>query len=453
MASPQKIITRFAPSPTGLFHIGSARTALFSYLYARRHGGEMILRIEDTDRARSKPEFEKDILENLSWLGIRHEKMYRQSERGGIYQKHIQKLLDSGAAFVSDEKNDDGAPSRVIRFKNPRRVVTFTDAIRGEISVDTTELGDFVIAKALQEPIFHAAVVIDDAEMLITHVIRGEDHIYNTPRQILIQEALGFPRPVYAHIPLILDTDRSKLSKRKGTAVSVSQYREEGYLPEAIVNFLALLGWSPGEGDTREFFTMDELAGLFSLEHTQKSGAIFNTEKLDWMNREYMKKLPREELKALLASFLPAHLAAHASLPIFNRVLSTLLERIHKAGDMKTLAEAGDLQYFFEPPEYETQKLAWKDESLASTLQNIDKIINILQKTESDAFVSAESVKALMWDFATRAGRGSVLWPMRVALSGKERSPDPFILATILGKDETIKRLRYARDTLAAKEP
>ena len=203
----QKIITRFPPSPTGNFHVGSARTALFNFLFARKNNGKFILRIEDTDKARSKKEFEDDIFESLEWLGLKYDEFYRQSDRGKIYRTYIEKILDDGSIYEDEDK--------IIRFKNPNKKVKFNDLVRGEIEFDTTELKDFIIAKSVDEPLYHLAVVIDDFESNITHVIRGEDHISNTPRQILIQEAIGAPRPIYAHLPLILAPDRSKLSKRK----------------------------------------------------------------------------------------------------------------------------------------------------------------------------------------------------------------------------------------------
>src|SRR3989344_5846621 len=240
------VVTRFPPSPTGYFHIGSARTALFNYLFATHTGGVMSLRFEDTDKARSKKEYEDDILSGLEWLGLTYTKpeIFRQSERTPIYQKYLKKLLDSGAAYEAEPGTDDPG-KKVIRFKNPGTSVTFHDLIRGNVSFETAELKDFVIAKSVDEPLYNFAVVIDDYETGVTHVMRGEDHISNTPRQILMLEALGFKRPEYAHIPLILAPDRSKLSKRHGS-VAVSEYKRMGFLPEAFVNYLALLGWNPG---------------------------------------------------------------------------------------------------------------------------------------------------------------------------------------------------------------
>lgn len=286
------VVTRFPPSPTGNLHIGGARTALFNYIFAKQTGGQFILRIEDTDKERSKPEYEQEIRDGLLWLGIIPDASYRQSERTDIYQKHLDTLIKSGAAYVSREKKKEGEGEvAVVRFKNSNKHITFQDIVRGEVSFDTTELKDFVIARSVSEPLYHLAVVVDDFEMGVTHIIRGEDHISNTPRQILIQGALGAPRPLYAHIPLILAQDRSKLSKRKhGEAVSLAHYRAQGILPEAMVNFLALLGWHPSASDASEVLSFDDLVAQFQLERVQKGGAVLDANKLNWLNRQYLKK-------------------------------------------------------------------------------------------------------------------------------------------------------------------
>ncbi|KKS78977.1 MAG: Glutamate-tRNA ligase [Candidatus Azambacteria bacterium GW2011_GWE1_42_9] len=274
----QKIITRFPPSPTGNFHVGSARTALFNFLFARKNNGKFILRIEDTDKTRSKKEFEDNIFESLEWLGLKYDEFYRQSDRGKIHRTYIEKMLDDGSIYEAEDK--------IIRFKNPNKKVKFNDLVRGEIEFDTTELKDFIIAKSVDEPLYHLAVVIDDFESNITHVIRGEDHISNTPRQILIQETISAPRPIYAHLPLILAPDRSKLSKRKhGESVSLDYYRNKGYSPEAMINYLALLGWNPGT--EQEIFTLPELINVFDFSRVHKGGAIFDEKKLAWVNRKH----------------------------------------------------------------------------------------------------------------------------------------------------------------------
>src|SRR3989344_2040909 len=280
----EKVITRFPPSPTGPLHIGNVRTALFNYLYARQNNGSFIVRIEDTDKTRSKKEYEDEMLESLEWLGLKRDgELLHQSERTEIYKKYLQKLINENKAYISTET--EGENREVVRFRNPNKSVKFDDLIRGVVEFDTTELGDFIVAKSVDEPLYHLAVVIDDCESGITHVIRGEDHISNTPRQILIQEAIGAARPFYAHLPLVLAQDRSKLSKRRhGESASLNYYRHKGYSPEAIINYLALLGWNPGT--EQEIFTLEELINVFDLSRVHKGGAIFDEKKLAWVNKK-----------------------------------------------------------------------------------------------------------------------------------------------------------------------
>lgn len=386
----ENIITRFPPSPTGLVHIGNVRTALFNYLFARHSGGKFILRIEDTDKARSKPEYEKGILESLAWLGLKHDgEVYRQSERTEIYKKYLDKLISENKAYVSLEET--GENREVIRFRNPNKNVVFEDLVRGEVSFDTAELGDFIIARNKNEPLYHLAVVIDDFESGVTHVIRGEDHISNTPRQILIGEAMGALRPIYAHLPLILATDRSKLSKRKhGESVSLDYYRKKEYLPQAITNYLALLGWNPGTDE--EIFTLEKLIEIFDLAKVQKGGAVFDEKKLDWVNREHIKLLPQDERRRL-------------ALKDFN---------------------------LKEVPKLDKDKISWKKVDTSETLKHLRRAKEIIESNGN------------LLSYANEAGRGDVLWPVRYALSGKEVSPDPFILIETLGQEESAKRIDKA---------
>lgn len=422
---------RIAPSPTGLFHIGTARTALFNYLFAKHYDGEFVVRVEDTDKVRSTKEFEQNILDGLDWLGFKADEFYRQSERGEIYKQKLQELISADKAYVSTEET--GESKEVIRFRNSGKEIIFTDQVHGEIKFDTTELGDFVIAKNLDEPLFHLAVVVDDGELGITHIIRGEDHISNTPRQILIQEALGYQRPIYAHIPLILAPDRSKLSKRHG-ATSLAEYRGQGFLPEAINNFLALLGWSPQagkDGTDQEIFTMGELIEKFSLEAIQKSGAIFNLDKLNWLNREHLRRLTPEKQTDYVAEALP-----NLDKKVLAKITTLILDKATNWEEIKKLEADGELTYFFEAPN--------PSKELLKTTEHLPKVVGLLEKIpESDW--TAENIKNAVWDFATEVGRGDVLWPMRVALSGREKSPDPFTLASILGKEETIKRITFIK--------
>lgn len=421
--------TRIAPSPTGNLHIGTARTALFNYLFAKQNGGEFIIRIEDTDKARSTKEFEANILTGLKALGLNYDgEITYQSQRTSLYKTKLEELINSGKAYVSQET--EGESKEVIRLKNPGAQVTFTDLIKGEITFDTTELGHFVIAKNLDEALFHLAVVIDDAEMGITHVMRGEDHISNTARQILIQEALGYPRPQYAHIPLILAPDRSKLSKRHG-ATALTDYLAMGYLPAALVNFMALLGWSPQAGEQgtdEEVFTLPELVERFSLEAIQKGGAIFNIDKLNWLNREHLRHLPEQDQTAYVLKALP-----NLDPQVIAKITSLILDKAANWDEIKKLDEAGELSYFFEAPTVSKE--------LLKNTAHLPKVIELLEKID-EADWNVENIKAAIWDFATEVGRGDVLWPMRVSLSGREKSPDPFTLAAILGKEETTIRLK-----------
>ena len=438
----KEIRTRIAPSPTGDLHIGTARSALFNYLYARQNGGEFIVRIEDTDKERSKKKFEKDILDGLKWLGLEYDEFYRQSERTDVYKKYIQQLLDSGNAYISKEesKQEKGKEIEVVRLKNKGKKVKFEDLIRGKIEFDTTELKDFVIAKSLDEPLYHLAVVVDDHEMNISHIIRGEDHISNTPRQILIQEALEIERPKYAHIPLILAPDRSKLSKRKDDTTSISEYRQKGYISIALVNYMALLGWNPGTD--RELFTLKELIDEFDIEKIHKGGAVFDEEKLNWFNREYIKKMLEAELLTEIENNIPE--SYDISYENLKKIAPIIIERINVFSDVKKMAEEGELDYYFKSPEYEAEDLLWKTETdLNVVSEHLQKVIDLLEKVSDDKFI-ADNVKKAVWKYAEEKGKGSVLWPMRYALSGRDKSPDPFQLAEVLGKEETISRLKNA---------
>lgn len=434
------IVTRFPPSPTGKLHIGNARTALFNYLFTKHYGGKIILRFEDTDRARSKKEYEENILDALAWLGMEFAETYRQSERTAIYKKYLEKLIAKNSAYISNETDEDGKQSSVIRFRNPNKKITFTDIVRGEITFDTEELKDFVIARSIDDPIYHFAVVVDDFEMGLTHIIRGEDHISNTPRQILIQEAIGAPRPIYAHLPLILSKDRSKLSKRSN-AVATTDYRDLGYLPEAIINYLALLGWNPGT--EQEIFTLPELIEQFDIGKIQKGGAVFDIEKLNWINKEHIRRIPHDTFEVMIEAYIPERIKQlTGSKERLQRLIPLIQEKTHILCDVKQQFEQGEYDYIFAAPKtYDTDALMWKDEKDPKiAAEKLSQILEILSKISSDDF-SEISLKEKIWDFATSVGRGTILWPMRYALSGREKSPDPFSLGAILGKEETLARI------------
>ncbi|MCX6712192.1 MAG: glutamate--tRNA ligase family protein, partial [Candidatus Vogelbacteria bacterium] len=303
-----------------------------------------------------------------------------------------------------EEPKKEGDRDEVIRFRNPNKKVSFQDKIRGLVVMDTTDLGDFIIAKSSDEPLFHLAVVVDDFEMGVNEVIRGEDHISNTPRQILLQEALEFQTPNYAHLPLVLATDRSKLSKRKG-ALAITEYRDRGYLPETILNYMAFLGWNPGT--EQEVFFKDQLIKDFDLSKVQKGGAIFDQVKLDWLNREFIKRLSPTRLKEELAKFVP-----NKFLPLANLIA----ERINNFSEAQKMVEVGELDFFFAPPEPSKELL--KDGKF------LTETITLLSDLTDDDFKETEKIKNKLWDFATKEGRALVLWPMRVALTGQVKSPD-----------------------------
>lgn len=434
-----KIVVRIPPSPTGNLHLGTARTALFNYLFAKQNGGKIIFRLEDTDKERSKKEFEENIVEGLKWLGINwdNEEIYRQSERSEAYKKHLEQIIASGHAYISKEEvKEEGQRSEVIRFKNPNKVVTFQDIVRGEISFDTTELGDFVIAKSLEEPIYHFAVVADDFDMEVTHVIRGEDGISNTPRQILIQEALGAPRPVYAHLPLILGPDKTKLSKRHG-AVPIEDYKNAGFSKESLLNYLAFLGWNPGTD--QEIFSIDELIKEFSLEKVQKSGAVFNIEKLKWYNKEYLKK---ENPETVISEIKNRLSDSQIKPDILEKLAPTLIDRINVYGDVHSMYEAGELDFYVSQPQYEKEKLLWKKSpDLNESKEHLQKVLELISDISD---WNAESIKSAIWPYADEKGKGNVLWPLRYCLSGRDQSPDPIEISSVIGKEETISRITHA---------
>lgn len=433
------VVTRFAPSPTGKLHIGAYRTAIFAYLYAKKHGGKFILRIEDTDKERSTKENEENILESLQWLGLNYDEKYIQSENVERHKEVLLDLINSSHAYISKEEAKDGSGiiKQIVRFKNPNINVTFKDEIKGEVTMDTTDLGDFVIAKNIDEPLFHLAVVVDDFDEGVTHVIRGEDHVSNTPRQILIQRAINAPTPVYAHLPLVLGEDKQKLSKRKG-ALAVTEYQDLGYLPEAILNMASMLGWNPG--NDQEFFSKNELIKEFDLAKIQKSPAVFNIEKLNWYNKEYIKKLSDEDFLKNIDKYLPSY--AKENLDILNKILYLVREHIFIFSNVVNLfnEEKGEMDFFFVKPKFDEKMLISPKTKITSSpaetiqeyLKNIKEIVNGIQEW------TIENIKESIMSYADEKGRGDVLWALRVKLTGQEKSPDPFTVIYILGKERVL---------------
>lgn len=464
---------RFAPSPTGYLHIGGARTALFNWLYARSKGGKFILRIEDTDVKRSTPEAVEAILESLKWLGLDwDEGPYFQSGRLEIYRRYARQLLETGHAYycyctpeeleekrakmISDDDQAAGydgtcrqlpqagrdrlrslglKPS--VRFKVPRgisRVTKMEDILRGPREFDNHLLGDFIILRPDGTPTYNFAVVVDDGEMGITHVIRGDDHISNTPRQILLFETLGFELPSFAHLPMIWGSDRTRLSKRHG-ATSVIAYREEGCLPEAMVNYLALLGWATS--DSQQIFTREELVLKFSLERISKNPAIFDSEKLNWMNGEYIRSTDLEKLVDLALPYLKEVKgpAAQADREWFVELLRIYRERIKT---LKQLLEQAD--FFF------TDRIQLTEDALNKVLMK-EGVPDILRQTK-DVLAKVEPFNVETIEDALRAlaaelgiGAGKVIHPLRASLTGRRASPGLFEVIALLGRPITLTRI------------
>lgn len=481
MMGNMNVRLRFPPSPTGPLHMGNVRTLLFNYLFAKKEGGSIVLRIEDTDKERSRPEWEQDIVDNLKWLGLKwDEGPYRQSERTGIYKEYLEKLLEQKKAYwcfcseeeleaqrqdqlsrgvapkykgtcrgLSKEQQEQqlkAGKSAIIRLLVPEKTVSFKDLIRGEIRFDMGLVGDIVLAKNLEGPLYNFTVVIDDYVMKITHVIRGEDHISNTPKQMVLEEALGFPHTIqYAHLPLILGEDRTKLSKRHGDN-SVTRFRKEGYLPEAVVNFLALLGWNPG--DEREIFSLEGLIREFSLERVQKGNAVFNLQRLDWINGSYIRQKSPRDLAELLVPYLPG---THKD--AVEKVVVLYQGRLKKLSDIRGLADF----FFTEKLEYPKELLKWKQYSEKDTEKSLGTVEQILSLVP-DADWTKEVLGEILLKEAEKIGppasldakhlragdRGYLLWPMRVALTGKQASPGPFEVAEVLGKEKTLIRIKQA---------
>ncbi len=435
------VVTRIPPSPTGRFHLGTARTALFNYLFARHAGGTIVYRSEDTDKVRSTKESEQEIIDGLHWLGIDWDSFSRQSEHAARHRELLEKIVGEGKAYVSKEpaKDDPTREVEVVRLKNPGTNVTFTDLVRGDITFHTAELGDFVIARSLDDALYHFAVVADDMDAGVTYVIRGEDHISNTPRQILIQEALGAPRPAYVHLPLIVDEHRAKLSKRKHVT-AIMDYRGEGILPETLVNYLALLGWNPG--DEREYFSLAELADAFTIERVQKSSAAWNREKLLSMNQHWLRTLTDD-------AFLERGNLTAPDRERLRSIVPLLKERAQTFGEAREML-AGELSGLFTEPSLSAEKLVAKEpaERPRLTKQALESALKALESLESS--VSATAVKETLMPLADaeeargKGGRGGYLWPLRYALSGQERSPDPFTLISILGPAEAASRVKKA---------
>lgn len=397
------------------------------------------MRFEDTDFERSKDEYKTSMLETLKDLGLDYDHgPFHQTQRTDRYIEVLKDLIEKGFAYEGEESND--GTGKVVRFKNPNKDITFTDGVRGEITINTTDFEDFIIARSINNPLYHFTVVIDDIDGKVTHVIRGEDHITSTPRQILLFEALGLTPPQYTHLPLIIGEDKKKLGKRHG-ATSWIEFKKLGYLPGALLNYLALLGWNPG--DEREIFTKEELIKEFSLERIQKSPAMFSYQKLDDINREHIKKLSFEEQYEFILEFLTEKDKKRFEAdPAKAHAISKdiILERIAKFADVTTLSEAGESDFFFDRPSVPMDLIQFKTDTKEKTKELLDAAHDYLKMVSEDKW-DKEHLKATLWDWSGEVGRGSVLHPLRTLLSGRAQSPDPFTIAGIIGKNETLDRI------------
>ncbi len=479
----QKVVTRFAPSPTGFLHVGSARTALYSYLFAQKNNGKFILRIEDTDKAREVDGAIKHIEDSLGWLGIEYDfgpdkpgetGPYLQSDRLDIYKKYAQKLIDRGLAYPDPytteeitefreqakaenrpflfrqhqpETFTDWDGTRPLRFKTPEiKRYEWNDAVRGALSAGEEMLDDFILIKADGYPTYNFAHIVDDTEMGVTHVMRGEEFISSTPKFLSLYDALEIPYPIFATLPPIMAPDgKKKLSKRDGSK-DLLEYKNDGYLPEAMRNFLAMIGWNPGGNE--EIFPGETLTEKFSIEKIQRSGGAFNEDKLRWMNQEYLRKLGHEDVVEYVSEPLDKICSA---LPQYSKervsaIAQEVLSRVHNKVEIEEAAAAGEYDWAFSIPEYEVDLLKWKnDSSITDSLPRLQKAMEIL---ETSSFETRADFQPDLMSYAEEVGKGELLWPLRVALSGRKQSPDPFTLALTLGKDETISRIKTACDKI-----
>ncbi len=478
---------RFAPSPTGYLHIGGARTALFNWLYARRHGGTFVLRIEDTDTERSSVEMVEGIVDGLRWLGLDWDEgpdvggphaPYFQSQRLDNHRGRAERLVAEGRAYycyctteslqsrraaaealgggwvydrtccaLAPEEvatREAAAVPRAIRFRVPPGQTVFDDAVHGSIAFDNANLEDFVILRSDGQPTYHLSVVADDIDMAITHVVRGDDHISNTPKHVLLYQALGAEPPAFAHVPLILGPDRKRLSKRHG-ATSVMEYHRLGYVPEAMVNFLSLLGWSPG--DNRELFTRDELVDAFALEGISGGNAVFNPDKLDWFNQQHILRLPLEGLASRVEPLLrDAGLWRDGLFTSEKRWFLALLEltrpRVKRMGQFVEEVRP----FLQEQPDYDPAAVArYLTASMSATVEALTRGIEGLHSFDKATAETAVRQTAE----ASGVKAATLIHATRVALIGRSVSPGLFEMMELLGRDRTVARLRAAQNLLS----
>jgi len=421
------IRVRFAPSPTGYLHIGGTRTALFNFLFAKANQGQFILRIEDTDKKRSDKKYLEEILDSLKWLGFNWDELYFQSERLQKYQEFADKLLKEEKAYRSE-----GA----IILRMPQMNLKIEDQIHGLIGFDTAVIKDQVLMKSDGSATYNFACVVDDADLKISHVIRGDDHISNTPKQVVIYQALGLPIPKFAHLPLILGKDGGRLSKRTG-ATAISDYRKMGYLPEAIVNYLMLLGWSPGEN--QEIVTLDSAIRKFSIKKVNKTAAVFNLDKLNWINNQYLKKADTKKLTDLLIPILQAkkYLSEEFDREWLEKIVKLYQPRLNTLHDFCDWADF----LFLKKPKFSAEA---KEKLSGPGLKNAFKLLSErLEKLETFEMANTEAAfRELVQELNMNASE--LVHPTRAALTGKTIGPGLFETMVILGKIKTLERLRAA---------
>lgn len=416
---------RFAPSPTGYLHIGGARTALFNWMYAKSQNGIFVLRIEDTDLERSKKEFLDEILESMKWLGLTWDELYLQSERFEIYRHYAQKLLDEEKAYKDGE---------AIILKIPPKEIKLYDLIRGEIVFDSETIKDQVLIKSDGSPTYSFACVVDDSLMEITHVIRGEDHISNTPKQMVIYEALGFKIPKFAHLPLIMGEEGGRMSKRTG-ATAVTDYRKMGFVAEGIVNYLMLLGWSPGLN--QEIVSLEKAVQNFSIKKINKAAAIFSMDKLEWVNSQHIKAMPLEHLTDLIIPFLKEK---NYLTDEFDRKKLETIVNLFK-GRLSTLTDFLDWADFL----FLSEPVVREEDREKFLSKNLKKEFLVLSgRLETIEDFTTKNTESAFREVVAELGIESsdLVHPVRVALTGKSVGPGLFETMSILGKEKTVKRLR-----------
>lgn len=485
MITENKVVTRFAPSPTGFMHVGSARTALFAWVFARKtrenSSGKFILRIEDTDKEREVEGSIPHIIESLKWLGITWDEgpdiggphaPYIQSERLDSYQKYAQILVEKGLAYA-----DPYTPEEIEKFRqkaeaekrpflyrdhrpeNPpvwdgtkplrlkiKEIKTYRwhDNVRGPLEAGPEALDDFILIKSDGFPTYNFAHIIDDLEMGTTHIFRADEFISSTPKFLALYEALEIQHPEFVTLPPIMGPDgKKKLGKRDG-AKDILDYKKEGYLPEAMFNFLAFIGWNPG--GEKEIYSVEEIIDAFDISKIQKAGGKFNEEKLLWFNREYIKVKTDDEFLSEIKKRIPEKYSSNENL---EKIIPVVRDRVSKWSDIDLMWSEGELEYFFEKPKINKESLICPEKLRKGkevSNEDIKKYLDaVIQKLQSIHDWQTEEIENSVWDYATEEGRGIVLWAIRYALSGKEKSPDPFILGLILGKEETLTRLNDAK--------